>query len=195
MKRAAVKIFCAVLIFSLIACASKKIPHFIIPDYGKNAVRLVAVLPVKNQSADAKAAEILREKIINELFFKGYPRIPQQVIDERLSKIMDVKAGISGSNDTLRTIGELLGVDAVMHCTLLESKTSYALFYAPTRVSAAFSLISAKTGETIWSTCYEAVMRSFGISRKQLEMQSSQVYEPAIYEVVDKAMQTLPDNF
>jgi hypothetical protein len=57
-----------------------------------------------------------------------------------------------------------------------------------------FELRSAKTGETLWSYRNRTVKRNYGISREQLEMDSCQVYEPAMQEVVDKAMQTLPDG-
>jgi hypothetical protein len=66
--------------------------------------------------------------------------------------------------------------------------------YAPVRVSITFELRDTKTGETLWSTRHETVNRSFGLSDKQLEMKSYQLYELAIQEVVDKAMETLPDG-
>ncbi len=32
------------------------------------------------------SAHMLREKVFNELYFKGYPKIPLQLIDEKLSE-------------------------------------------------------------------------------------------------------------
>jgi hypothetical protein len=69
-----------------------------------------------------------------------------------------------------------------------------AFVYAPTRVSVFFELRSAKTGETLWSSRYRTVKRNYGISREQLELEACQVYEPAIQEVVNTAVGTLPDG-
>jgi hypothetical protein len=181
------------ILFMIFGCASK-IPHMVASDYSKRGTRLIAVAPINNQTADAKAAQMLRETLIRELYFKGYPKISPNVIDEKLSSIygskMDFKQGLVPP----KTMGELLGVDAVLYCTLIQFKTSYVLIYAPVHVSITFELRSVKTGEALWSTRYETVKRNFGLSKNQLEMKSSQVYELAIQEVVDKAMETLPDG-
>ena len=36
--------------------------------------------------------------------------------------------------------------------------------------------------------------RNYGFSRKSLELKSCQVYEPAIQEVLNRALETLPDG-
>jgi hypothetical protein len=180
-------------IFMLFGCASK-IPHLIVPDYSKKGTRLIAVMPVKNHTTDAKAGQILREMMIRELYFKGYPKVPPDVIDEKLSSIYGSKMDFKEGNVPPKIIGDLLGVDAVLYLTLLQCKTSYVFVYAPTHVSITFELRSVKTGESLWSTRYETVKRSYGFSKNQLEMESQQVYERAIQEVIDMAMATLPDG-
>jgi hypothetical protein len=164
------------------------------PDYSKSGTRFIAVLPVKNQTADAKAAHMLREKIFHELYFKGYPKIPLQLIDERLSKVYGGYADFKRENIPPKAVGELLGVDAVLYSTLSECSTSFSYIYAPMRVSVMFELRSAKTGVTLWSSRYSTVKRNYGFSREQLEMESCQQYEPALQEVVDNVMNTLPDG-
>ncbi|MBU2235171.1 MAG: hypothetical protein KKE49_05965, partial [Proteobacteria bacterium] len=67
-------------------CAAK-IPHAIVPDYGKRGTRLVAVMPVQNSPANAEIAGLLRNKLVEELYFKGYPKIPPKVIDEKLAGV------------------------------------------------------------------------------------------------------------
>jgi hypothetical protein len=57
------------------------------PDYSKKGTRLIAILPVNVKSGDARAGQMLREMVLNELYFKGYPRVPLQGIDEKLAKI------------------------------------------------------------------------------------------------------------
>ena len=180
------------VLFMVFGCASK-IPHILASDYSTRGIRLIAVMPVKNQTTDVNAGQLLREIVINELYFKGYPKIPTAIIDEKISSTYGSKGDFSHGDITPKVIGELLKVDAVLYCTLIESKTSYVLLYAPTSISITFELRSVKTGETLWSTRYDMVKRSFGVSRQQLEMEAYQIYELAIQEAVDKAMDTLPD--
>ena len=164
------------------------------PDHSKNNSKLIAVLPVKNQTADAKAAQMLREKIFHELYFKGYPKIPLQLIDEKLSKVYEGYAHFKRENISPAAVGDILGVDAVLYATLRECSTSYSYIYAPMRVSVILELRSAKNGVTLWSSQYSTIKRNYGFSRKQLEMESCQTYEEAIEEVVDKIMETFPDG-
>ena len=175
------------LIF-LAGCAGK-IPHMLVPDYGKKGTRLVAVLPVRNLESDAGTASLLRMKLIEELYFKGYPKIPPQWIDERLAT---VPAG--GGNLSPQLLGEMLNVDAVLYTTLKEGLTPVTLIYSPVAVDAEFELKSARTGESLWRVRYRAVHRNYGFSRKSLELKSCQVYEPAIQEVLTRTLETLPDG-
>jgi hypothetical protein len=178
------------LIF-LAGCAGK-IPHKLVADYGKKGTRLVAVLPVRNLESDAGTASVLRAKLIEELYFKGYPKIPPQWIDERLAT---VPAGGKKEGDlSPQQLGEMLKVDAVLYTTLKEGLTPVTLIYSPVAVDAEFELKSAKTGESLWRVRYRAVHRNYGFSRSSLELKSSQVYEPAIQEVLIRALETLPDG-
>jgi hypothetical protein len=180
------------VMFIFFGCASK-IPHMLASDYGKRGTRLIAVMPIKNHTSDLNASKVLREMVVNELYFKGYPKIPISVIDEKLSSTYGSKMDFSHGDIPPKVMGDLFSVDAVLYCTLIESKTSFVVMYARTSINVTFELRSVKTGETLWSAKYNMVKRSFGVSRKQLEMEAYQVYEPAIQEAVDKAMYTLPD--
>ena len=175
------------LIF-LAGCAGK-IPHMLVPDYGKKGTRLVAVVPVRNLGSDTGTASVLRVKLIEELYFKGYPKIPPQWIDERLAT---VPAG--GENLSPQLLGEMLNVDAVLYTTLKEGLKPVTLIYSPVAVDAEFELKSVKTGESLWRVRYRAVHRNYGFSRKSLELESCQVYEPVIQEVLTRALETLPDG-
>lgn len=192
-KTSKASILLLLALFMLFGCASK-IPHRLASDYTKMGMRLIAVMPIKNHTADAKAARMLREKVINELYFKGYPKILPGVIDEKLSSVYGSTTDFTKGNVPPGVVGDLLGVDAVLYCTLTQCKTSYAFIYASTSVSIIFELRNVKTGETLWSTSYDTVKRSYGVSKKQLEMESNQVYEVVIQEVLDKVMETLPNG-
>jgi hypothetical protein len=169
-------------------------PHSVTPQQSKTGAGLVAVMPVNNKTGDERAGQILREKVFYELYFKGYPKISFDIIDEKLSKIYKENIGPKKESISPRVVGELLNIDAVMYCTLNEFKTSFFYFRASTVISVDIELKSTKTGGTIWRAQHRTVKRSYGFSRKYLEMKSCQVYEPAIQEIVNKAMKTLSDG-
>ena len=169
-------------------CAAK-IPHTIVSGYAKLGTKLIAVVPVQSDSADRKAAEMLRDKLVEELYFKGYPKVPPKLIDERLAG----NKAAEGIKLSPTSIGEILKVDAVLYATLKEGRMGKGIFYAPTTVDAEFEMRSAKTGESLWRVQYRIVYRHYGFSRRQMELKASQDYEPAIQEVVTKALSTLPD--
>lgn len=176
-------------IFFFFAGCAAKIPHVIVPDYDKRGARLIAVMPVENSQAGPEAARLLRDKLIEELYFKGYPKIPPQLIDEKLAGIL-----AAGGRVSPQSVGETLRVDAVLYATLKEGRAAVTLFYAPTTVDVELEIKSAATGESLWRVQYMAVRRNYGFSRKHLELKTSQVFEPAIEEVVDRSLETLPDG-
>ena len=173
----------------LTGCASK-VPHVIVPDYDKRQTRLIAVMPVSGSLPDQKSADMLRTKLLEELYFKGYPKIPLNVIDEKLAAMFSV----GGEKLDPRAVGEMLKVDAVLYSTLKEGGMGRGIVYAATAVEAEFELRSAKTGESLWRVQYRVISRNYGFSRKELELKSSQVYEPALQEMVSRALDTLPDG-
>lgn len=189
MAKAVRPILFVLAVVLLTGCAAK-IPHVIVPDYGKQGTRLIAVMPVSNGSSDPKSAEMLRAKLVDELYFKGYPRIPAKVIDEKLAAV----APGAGEKVSPQAIGKMLKVDAVLYPILSESGMGRGIFTAATAVEARFELFSAKTGESLWRVQYRVVERNWGFSRKQVELKSSQVYEPALQKMVDRALETLPDG-
>jgi hypothetical protein len=184
-------LFLILLVFCLFAGCGKKAPGVAQREESqKHSIRLIAVFPVENKSSDLTAGRILREMVFDEIYFKGYPKVPFSMIDDKLSK-----KGQSGSRIAPRMAGELLGVDAVMYCTLLDWKTSYAFyFFAKTSVSARFELRNAKTEEVIWQASHKVNARNFEVTRKRLEMESVLEYEPALREILETAMRTFPNG-
>ncbi len=181
---------CAIFIFG---CRGT-IPSFVAPDFDKRCVRLVALMPIDNKTKDEKAAVILRKELLEELYFKGYPKIPLDVIDEKISELNEKNLATKGKRIPPDVIGEALGIDAVMYCTLTEWGVSLRYLYAPTTVAASFELLSAKTGETLWRSNQKVVERDYDITQKRLEMKSHESYEIAVREVLNKAMTTFPNG-
>jgi hypothetical protein len=188
MSRSCRLVFLIMGLIFLAGCAGK-IPHMLVADYSEKGTRIVAVMPVRNMTSDAGTASVLRTKLIEELYFKGYPKIPAKWIDERLAAL---SAG--GGNLSPKSLGEILKVDAVLYTTLKEGLTPAALLYSPVAVDAEFELRSAKTGDSLWRVNHRAVHRNYGFSRKSLELKIWQVYESVIQEVLNRALETLPDG-
>jgi hypothetical protein len=186
---------CAFLIILLMmGCGSKKPSTLMLKPGGARAMpRSIAVLPVINHVADPMIGRIVRQRAIDELFFKGYPKIPAQMIDEKLAGVYEGQS-VSSEGVPPTTVGELTGVDAVLYCTIREMKTSYRFMYAPTQVELSFEMRSAKTGETLWQGRHSVSERNFGFTRRNLEMKSFQDYEAAIGEIFKKVMKTFPEG-
>ncbi len=191
--RGAVLFVLFALTASVMAGCAGKIPHTLKPEYSEEGVRLIAVLPVQGENMDPRAARLLREKVFTGLYFKGYPKIPLTLVDDKLATFYRARTGPQGVVAP-RVAGELLGIDAVLYISLVECRTAYRALYAPTTVAASLELRSAKTGATLWRVQDREVARNFGFTSKDLEMKSSEVYEAAMQMVVDRVLDTLPDG-
>lgn len=164
------------------------------PESRKLDARMIAVLPVDIKTGSIDAARMLREKLFDELYFKGYPKIPFEMVDAALADIRKRDGGASGSTVAPQVIGSMLGVDAVMYTTLLEANTTYRYVYAPVNVAAVFELKSVKTGDTIWRFESRATDRDYGVTKSGLELGTTKIFEDVVHEAVKKAMENLPDG-
>lgn len=185
-------LLCTMLIvLPIIGCHSKT-PATLKPEAAKAMPRLIAVVPTINHVADPMIGQIVRQRAIDELFFKGYPKIPAKMIDEKLARVYEDQP-VASEGVPPMTVGELTGADAVFYCTIREIKTSYHFMYAPSQVELSFEMRSAKTGETLWQARQGVAERNFGFTRRELEMKSFQYYETAIGEIFQKVMKTFPE--
>lgn len=180
-------------IILVVGCASKS-PHSMKTDFEKNTTRLIAVLPVDNKTTDSKAPQLLRSKIIDELYFKGYTKLPLELIDKKLELLYKNREKRGAGIIAPYVIKELVGADAVMYCTLTEGKRSTGLFYAPVTIAASCELRSTQTGEVLWAAQDKSTSRNFDFTSKRLEMKSYETFETVIEEVVNKVLETLPDG-
>lgn len=181
-----------IMVIIMAGCGGRTKPASI-PGYAEKGIRLITVMPVKATSVDPKITRLMREKIMETLYFKGYPRIPLGLIDDKLAAVYG-KLPDGGADIPPQTVRSLLAVDAVLYVTLNECRTSTAYLYAATVISAGFELRDAKTGETLWKAQPQNVERNFDVSKQRLERTIYQVLEPAIQDVVEKALQGLPDG-
>lgn len=181
-----------ITVYASLSACSFFAPAGLKSDQKPSAVNVIALLPVKSNSADTKASKMLWTKLSEELRFKGYPQIASDLIDSKLMPLTGDKE--VKQNDVIppKVIEELLGADGAMYCSLQESKTSTRLFYAPVTVSVRCELRSTKTGETLWNAQHKSTSRSFDVIRARLKMKSRGDLEAVLEEAVDKVMETLP---
>lgn len=175
----------------LSACASHS-PQRLKSGQDPAEIKVIALLPVESSAADTKASKMLREKLLKELHFKGYPPVAADLIDSKLMPIAVGKDTLKNSVITPKVVEELLGADGAMYCSLQESKSPIKLFYAPVTVSVSCELRSTKTGETLWNAQHKTTNRSFDLFRTRLDMKSRGALESALEEAVNKVMETLP---
>ncbi len=180
-----------VLCVCLGACSSRS-PETLKNDADQKAVNVVAVMPVENQTGDARVSKMLRLKLTDELRFKGYPQVDIEVVDSRLAALAGAKE--AGTHDAVppSVIREMLGADAALYCSLMESKTAKKIFYTPVTVSVRCELRSTATGETLWNAQGKSTGRSFDLRGKTLDMKTAGDLEAVLEEVVGQIMETLP---
>lgn len=178
----------------MIAGCSFHRPRTVEANFPKNQIRLIAVMPLENQTKDAAAPPLFRKKMLEELYYKGYPKIPFELLDTELNKLAGDAEAAPKEKPASQEIGKALKVDALMYCTLKESQTSLHFFHASTSLSATCELRSATTGEILWRGGDREVERSFGYSPFITKLNAVEVYEEVMRNVVNKIVGTLPDS-
>jgi hypothetical protein len=159
-----------------------------------NSIKTIAVLPVGTKNIDGITCQLLRSRLLDELYFKGYSKLPLDIIDKKLASISSDESKESAATIAPQALKDLIGADAGLYCTLMEDNKSKKLFYAPIKIAIRCELHSAQTGEVIWNSQSESTSRNFDFTNKGLERKSSEVFETVIEEVVNKVMKTLPDG-
>jgi len=157
-------------------------------------VRMIAVMPVDIRAGSSDAAKMIRDKLVQELYFKGYPKIPFELVDAALADVRKRDGSAPGTMVQPQVIGGMLGADAVMYTTLLEANTTYRYVYAPVNVRALFELRNAKTGDTIWKYEARAMDRDYGVTKNSLELGSTKIFEDVVYAAVKQAVEKIPDG-
>ena len=178
----------------IISGCSAKTPYTLKPNYDQNPAKIIAVLPIKNKTLDGKTSQLLRSKLFEELYFKGYPKLPLDIIDKKLASLYANGAKESAATIAPQALKDLVGADAGLYCTLMEGNKSEKLFYEPITITIRCELRSAQTGEILWNAQGESTSRNFDFTRNGLERKSHEVLETVIDEVINKVMKTLPDG-
>jgi hypothetical protein len=178
----------------IISGCSAKTPYTLKPNYDQNPAKIIAVLPIENKTLDGKTSQLLRSKLFEELYFKGYPKLPLDIIDKKLASLYANGAKENPATIAPQVLKDLVGADAGLYCTLIEGNKTEKLFYEPITIAIRCELRSAQTGEVLWNAQGESTSRNFDFTRNGLERKSHEVLETVIDEVINKVMKTLPDG-
>ena len=188
-------LYLLIIMSLIISGCSTKLPYVLNPNYDQNSMRIIALLPVENKTADdGKTSQLLRTRLFEELYFKGYPKLSLDLIDKKLGSLYIHKARASAATVAPQALKDLVGADAGLYCMIMEDRKPEKLFYAPITIAISCELHSAQTGEIIWNAQGESTSRNFAFTQKGLERKSHEALESVIEEVVNKIMKTLPDG-
>lgn len=189
--RFSLPVVCAVLIVCVLACASRA-PQVTHTQASPDNVCKIALLPVACSEKDAEISNLLEEKLLKELHFKGYPPIIAEVVDGNIIWKEQARVSVQGNVATDRIVQNQERPDAAMQCSILENKVSKRLFYAPVTVSVGCELRSTETGELLWTGQHRTTWRSFDLFRDRLEMKVRGALESALEETVANILDSLP---
>ena len=192
MKINKIYFYLAIIVLVLNAGCSSKATKKADVDPEKNLVNVIAVLPVENKTQDDVAPGLLRIRIIDELYFKGYSKISPDFIDRRLEELNTEEKKEKINVISPRKINELVGADGVLYSTLNKSTKGKGFFYRPITLSLTCELRKSENGEIVWKGQYNATSRNFAFTRKGLDMKYYKAYEEVIEELVTKIMETIP---
>ncbi|MEK6598931.1 MAG: GNA1162 family protein [Deltaproteobacteria bacterium] len=128
-------------------CAMPK--HYAQPN-PNNPIRVVAVLPMVNNTNDVEAPEKVRDMFGAKIPERCYIVKPLQETNQLLKDELGITLGSQLDMTNPKELGIKLGVDAVIYGTLFnfEEKTTGVLNIR--RVRAGFKLVDAKTGAVVW---------------------------------------------
>ena len=116
------------------------------PDFKSLRPTRVAVLPVRNETADMDAPIVFRILARAELADKGYALVDFAQIDAALREKGIEEAGQIESL-TPQEIGECVGADGLLYVTVLGYGRQVGVHL---KVEGTFTLVEAKTGQKLW---------------------------------------------
>lgn len=180
------------VVFLIGACGSKvQKSTAIIPE---PLAKLVAVMPVNNDSGNKTAEKLLRDKVAEGVFFKGYRRVPLASVDEAISR-GSRSAGVAGDGSSAaQKLREILGVDGLLYITLSEASVRIGLIQVTVAVDASFELISAGTGVSLWKSKHRAVKRAFALSKRGQQQIGFSIFENVVEKVVETGLTSFPEG-
>ncbi|MBN1828624.1 MAG: hypothetical protein JW884_05730 [Deltaproteobacteria bacterium] len=183
----------AAIVISVAGCFARQPKHVLKKD-APAGVRHIIVMPVQSSAKDDVAAGVVRRIIVNELYFKGYSKIPLDVVDSKLRVLYPEKSSPGEGTIPPTAVGAAVGGDAVLYCTILNWDKSFFGLYGSQKVELVFEMRGAAAGETIWSAQESGCDRFFDITPERVVNKCHQCFETIVNGIVGKALSTLPDG-
>ena len=123
-----------------------------IPRYydASNPLKRIAVLPMKNDTADVDGPDVVRKKMIEALENKSYIIQDVKESDQTLRDRMGINLGGQLEMTTPQKLGETLGVEGVLYGTLIDFDETTTGVLNVRKVRAKFKLVNAMTGQVLW---------------------------------------------
>ena len=148
-------LFCAIIIgffLNIAACNLSKSPQPKVPKRPEETQlhHRVAVLPFVNKTSDPNAAQTVRKMFYNFFSSLNYLDVEPSIVESSLKKKGVYKTVISGGKVSPQTLGQILGVDAVILGDVTSFGKVYAVLYTEARAGLRARLMSCRTGRTIW---------------------------------------------
>jgi len=156
-------------------------------------VKMIAVLPVVNKTSDSKTAQLLRSKLLEEIYYKGYSKIPLKEIDKKLESLSINLNNEKTSEIAPESLRDLVGADAGLYCTLTENN-NFKIFYETVKITAFCALRNTVNGETVWNAKSESERRSFNFTAKGMKKKLGEDFDAIIDEIINEIIKTLPDG-
>jgi hypothetical protein len=155
--------------------------------------KTIAVLPIESKNSENKAAELLRSRLFEEIYFKGYPKISLEEMDTKLKSLLGNPEKDRTSSVSPAELKDAVGADAGMYCSMTENYKT-RLFYSPIKITVMCELRSTESGKVIWNAKSESTRKNFDFTDKRLRKKFNEDLESLIDDVVDDIIKTLPDG-
>lgn len=181
------------MIFMIMGCFSNS--QTVLGKNGADKINAqsIAILPIESNDSESKASNVLRLKLFDEIYFKGYSKISLDEMDAKLKSLPgDSKTGGTGAIPPL-ALKDAVGADAGMYCSLTENYKT-RIFYLPVKITVVCELRSTDNGTILWNAQSESTGRYFDLTDKRLKKKLSDGFETLINDVVDKIIKKLPDG-
>ncbi len=133
-----------------ILTAGCAIPRPPLPTDPGNPLKLVAVLPLKNDTTDVDGPEVVREKMVQALKNRSYAVMDIKESDQVLRDRMGITLGGQLEMTTPQKLGETLNVQGVLFGTLMDFDETTTGVYNVKKVRAKFSMVNTGTGQPLW---------------------------------------------
>ncbi|MBI5893365.1 MAG: DUF799 family lipoprotein [Deltaproteobacteria bacterium] len=144
--------FLKFLVFAVVlAVVSGCIPQKVVrPPDPSNPIKMVAVLPILNNTNDVEGPKFVRKQLTERLPQYYYQVQPINNVDIVLRDQMGITLGAQLDMTNPNELGKVLESDAVIYVTLMDFNTKITGFHNLKEVRAKFKMVDTKTGATIW---------------------------------------------